>query len=46
MLKKIQYIEIATKKEFQREFAEAMYFPHMNLDFFPNLKEYRDIPKR
>jgi uncharacterized 2Fe-2S/4Fe-4S cluster protein (DUF4445 family) len=46
MLKKIQYVEIATKKEFQREFAEAMYFPHMNLDLFPNLKEYRDIPKR
>ena len=46
LLKKIQYVEIATKKEFQREFAESMYFPHMNLDFFPSLKEYRNIPKR
>ena len=46
LLNKIQYVEIATKKEFQREFAEAMYFPHMNLDLFPSLKEYSNIPKR
>ena len=46
LLKNIQFIEIAVKKEFQREYAEAMYFPHLNLDFFPNLKEYETIPKR
>lgn len=46
LLKKIQYIEIAIKEEFQKEFAEAMYFPHLRLDYFPNLKEYEDIPKR
>lgn len=46
LLNKISYIEIAIKKKFQREFAEAMYFPHMNLDYFPNLKEYLKIPKR
>jgi uncharacterized 2Fe-2S/4Fe-4S cluster protein (DUF4445 family) len=44
---KLQYIEIATKKEFQKEFAEAMYFPHIkHLKLFPSLKQYIDIPKR
>lgn len=46
LLNKIQYVEIAIKKDFQREYAEAMYFPHLNLDHFPNLKEYENIPKR
>ncbi len=46
LVQKISYIEIAIKKSFQREYAQAMYFPHMNLDYFPNLKEYQDIPKR
>lgn len=46
LLKNIKYIEIATKKEFQKEFAGAMYFPHLNLDYFTSLKEYTDIPKR
>ncbi|MHA1916564.1 MAG: ASKHA domain-containing protein [Promethearchaeota archaeon] len=46
LLKKIQYIEIATKKEFQKEYAEAMYFPHLNLDYFPSLHEFKEIKKR
>ncbi|MBY8984536.1 MAG: DUF4445 domain-containing protein [Candidatus Lokiarchaeota archaeon] len=46
LLKKIQYIEIAIKKDFQKEYAEAMYFPHLNLDLFASLKEYEKIPKR
>ena len=46
LLKKIQYIEIATSKEFQKEFAEAMYFPHLNLDLFPTLNEFKEIQKR
>ncbi|MFX1427102.1 MAG: ASKHA domain-containing protein [Promethearchaeota archaeon] len=46
LLKKIKYVEIAIKKEFQKEYAEAMYFPHMNLDYFPSLIEYREIQKR
>ncbi|MFX0145477.1 MAG: ASKHA domain-containing protein, partial [Candidatus Hodarchaeota archaeon] len=46
LLHKIDYIEIAVEKNFQKEYAEAMYFPHLNLDFFPSLKEYIDIPKR
>ena len=44
---KIKYVEIATKKEFQKEYAEAMYFPHMNYSqLFPSLKEYAEIKKR
>ncbi len=46
LIKKIQYIEIATKKEFQKEYTDAMYFPHLNLELFPNLREYNNIPKR
>lgn len=46
LLKEIQYIEIAVKEDFQKEFAEAMYFPHLNLDLFSSLKEYEEIPKR
>jgi uncharacterized 2Fe-2S/4Fe-4S cluster protein (DUF4445 family) len=46
LLNEIQYIEIAVKEDFQKEYAEAMYFPHLNLDFFASLKEYEKIPKR
>ena len=46
LLKKTKYIEIAIKKEFQKEYAEAMYFPHLNLDYFPTLVEYKNIRKR
>jgi uncharacterized 2Fe-2S/4Fe-4S cluster protein (DUF4445 family) len=31
---KVEYMELATEEEFQREFIEAMDFPHMK-DFFP-----------
>ncbi len=43
---KIKYVEIAIEKDFQKEFASAMYFPHLNLNLFPSLKEYAHIPKR
>jgi len=46
LLKKIHYVEIAVKEDFQKEYAEAMYFPHLNLDLFSSLKEYEEIPKR
>ncbi len=46
LLKKIKYVEIAIEKNFQKEYAEAMYFPHLKLDQFPSLREYKDIPKR
>lgn len=46
LVSRTQYVEIGAKKEFQREFAGAMFFPHLNLDFFPSLGEYLKIPKR
>jgi len=46
LIKKIKYIEIAVAQEFQKEYAKAMYFPHLDLENFPSLTEYNDIPKR
>ena len=46
LLKKIKYVEIAIKEEFQKEYAEAMYFPHLNLNYFPSLIDYKEIQKR
>jgi len=46
LLHRTHYVEIAVEENFQKEFAQAMYFPHMNLDLFPSLEEYKHIPKR
>jgi uncharacterized 2Fe-2S/4Fe-4S cluster protein (DUF4445 family) len=34
----VEYVELTVYPEFQAEFADAMYFPHMK-DSFPNLQE-------
>jgi uncharacterized 2Fe-2S/4Fe-4S cluster protein (DUF4445 family) len=36
--REVEYIELTLEKSFQRDFMEAMHFPHMK-DDFPNLKE-------
>ncbi|NHJ24579.1 MAG: DUF4445 domain-containing protein [Candidatus Lokiarchaeota archaeon] len=46
LLKSINYVEIAVQQNFQKEYAESMYFPHLKLNYFPSLKEYNEIPKR
>ncbi|NVM18551.1 MAG: DUF4445 domain-containing protein [Candidatus Lokiarchaeota archaeon] len=46
LIEKIKYVEIAVAQEFQKEYAQAMYFPHLNLEHFPSLTEYNDISKR
>ncbi len=44
---KVNYFEIASAKDFQKEYALAMYFPHYDLNRFPSLKEiYQNIPLR
>jgi uncharacterized 2Fe-2S/4Fe-4S cluster protein (DUF4445 family) len=43
ILKKIKYVEIAVHKEFQRKYAEAMYFPHLNLKKFSSHSEYSSM---
>jgi uncharacterized 2Fe-2S/4Fe-4S cluster protein (DUF4445 family) len=46
LIAQIEYVEIAVAQEFQKEYAQAMYFPHLNLELFPSLTEYKDISKR
>lgn len=46
LINRVDYIEIAIAQEFQKQYAQAMYFPHLNLEHFPSLKEYNDISKR
>ena len=35
--RKVEYIELTVEPEFEAQFAQAMYFPHMK-DTFPHLK--------
>ncbi len=35
--KKVEYVELAAEKDFQREFAQAMFLPHRDLSRFPSL---------
>lgn len=34
--KKVEYVELAAEKDFQTEFAKAMFLPHRDNDRFPN----------
>ncbi len=44
--REVEYIELTLERNFQRDFMEAMQFPHMK-DEFPNLKEVLDaIPDK
>jgi len=43
--RRIKYIELTVDPEFQTEFMQAMYFPHMK-DKFPHIQHILDkIPK-
>jgi len=35
----VEYIELSTRKDFQQEFMDAMFFPHSNLELFPSVKK-------
>ncbi|HIH36848.1 MAG TPA: DUF4445 domain-containing protein [Methanocellales archaeon] len=35
--KKVEYVELSGRKDFQDEFMDAMFFPHSNLDYFPHV---------
>jgi uncharacterized 2Fe-2S/4Fe-4S cluster protein (DUF4445 family) len=37
--RKVEYIELAAEKDFQREFAQAMFLPHKDLSRFPNARQ-------
>jgi uncharacterized 2Fe-2S/4Fe-4S cluster protein (DUF4445 family) len=34
--RKVEYVELAAEKEFQKEFAQAMFLPHRDLSRFPS----------
>jgi len=36
--RKVEYIELAAEKDFQQEFAQAMFLPHRDLSRFPSTK--------
>ena len=36
--RKVQYVELTTDADFERQFVQAMHFPHME-DGFPHLKQ-------
>jgi len=40
--KKVEYIELAAEKDFQSEFAKAMFLPHRDAGRFPSVKTRRD----
>ena len=37
--RKVEYIELAAEKDFQQEFAQAMFLPHRDLSRFPSSKK-------
>jgi uncharacterized 2Fe-2S/4Fe-4S cluster protein (DUF4445 family) len=37
--RKVEYIELAGEKDFQQEFAQAMFLPHRDLSRFPSTKK-------
>ena len=46
--RRVEYIELTLEKDFEREYVEAMHFPHMH-DSFPNLEGLlptKDNPKQ
>lgn len=40
--RRVEYVELATEPDFQREFAEAMYIPHQK-DEFPHIQERLNV---
>ncbi len=34
--REVKYVELASEKDFQQEFAKAMFLPHRDLTYFPN----------
>jgi uncharacterized 2Fe-2S/4Fe-4S cluster protein (DUF4445 family) len=41
--RQVEYVELTVEEDFEREFAYAMYFPHMK-DEFPHLKDFLREP--
>ncbi|MGB2582365.1 MAG: ASKHA domain-containing protein, partial [Thermoplasmata archaeon] len=39
--KRVEYVELAIEKDFQGEFAKAMFLPHRDVDRFPSVMQQR-----
>jgi uncharacterized 2Fe-2S/4Fe-4S cluster protein (DUF4445 family) len=37
--RKVEYIELAAEKDFQTEFAKAMFLPHREMERFPSVQK-------
>ncbi|MGC1122686.1 MAG: ASKHA domain-containing protein [Candidatus Methanofastidiosia archaeon] len=35
----VEYVELSSRKDFQQEFMDAMFFPHSDLELFPLVRE-------
>lgn len=35
----VEYVALSARKDFQKEFTDAMFFPHSNLELFPIVKK-------
>ncbi|MGD2250075.1 MAG: ASKHA domain-containing protein [Candidatus Methanofastidiosia archaeon] len=35
----VEYVALSARKDFQKEFTDAMFFPHSNLELFPSVKK-------
>ena len=44
--KRVEYVELAIEKDFQAEFAKAMFLPHRDADRFPSVMQQRPAEKR
>jgi uncharacterized 2Fe-2S/4Fe-4S cluster protein (DUF4445 family) len=38
--RKVEYVELAAEKDFQNEFAQAMFLPHRDISRFPNSSKH------
>ena len=36
--RRVEYVELAAEKDFQNEFAKAMFLPHRDMDRFPSMR--------
>jgi uncharacterized 2Fe-2S/4Fe-4S cluster protein (DUF4445 family) len=46
LVKNIRYIELAGEKHFQEEFMKALYFPHKEVERFPNVGKLLALRQR
>ena len=46
VVRKMRYLELAAERDFQEEFMKALYFPHKELERFPNICKLLTVKQR